>query len=149
MSVFLIWRRPTPCAPSNTRVRLWNAGSPTGNERNKTEKTSGRVRHGPSFTNGSAAAVNRAEQGSALLLTRHFDHLLVRYQIQLIEDRIVFRQIFIPTLFLFTTKYWAINYFESTGETYRRDEKMGGWEKKSTRVWLDILSSQHLHSCFD
>jgi hypothetical protein len=29
IKVFLMCRRPTPCAPRSTNVRLWNAGSPT------------------------------------------------------------------------------------------------------------------------
>lgn len=33
--VFLMWRRPTPCAPSRTKVRRWNVGSPTRRKRNQ------------------------------------------------------------------------------------------------------------------
>lgn len=29
IKVFFMWRLPTPCAPSKTKVRRWNVGSPT------------------------------------------------------------------------------------------------------------------------
>lgn len=45
----------------------------------------------------------------AFALTRHSNHLLVRDQVQLIEDRIVLRQVLVAALLLLAAEYRAVD----------------------------------------
>lgn len=100
INVFLIWRRPTPWAPSNTRVFRWNAGSPTAAEWRKIH------------VDWRGIQDSMQEWGVKMkmkMLTWNFDNFFIRDQIKLIEDRIVFGEIFVATLFLLPSEYRAVD----------------------------------------